>query len=240
MKPLISCAAFVGVILVTACSVSVVARAETRSAAELAQNHDVLYLSVAEIERRTAAGDLNAQAELAARYGRGDGLPQNVPKALDLLRQAAEKNNPDAAYYLGLAYVTGTGVSKNEERAVLFFETAADQGHAAAQYVLGNMIAKGEGGIEANWPSAFTYFWHAADSGYPPAEFMLGYAYQMGFGTPRNFKAAAYWYRRTNSRMPNSNAEDNLSTLIHLGVVEWQPGDPKPADAAEDIADAKK
>lgn len=200
--------------------------AETRSAAELAQNHAVQTLSVDELERRMAGGDLGAQAELGARYGRGDGVPPNVPKALELLRSAAEKKNPDGAYYLGLAYATGTGVPKNEAQAVLFFETAASQGYPAAQYMLGSMISQGKAGIEASWPAALVYFWRAADSGYPPAEFILGYAYQEGLGTPRNVKAAAYWYRRTESRMRHRGAEQNLLNLISEGQVEWQEGDP--------------
>lgn len=202
--------------------------ADTRSAAELAHNDGVRDLSVEELEHRVAGGDLSAQAELGARYGRGEGVPQNLSKALELIRGAAEKNSPDGAYYLGLIYTTGTGVPKNEAQAVLFFDTAADQGHPAAQYMLGSMISQGKGGIDVNLPSALSYFWHAADSGYPPAEFALGHAYQMGLGTPRNPKAAAYWYRRTDSRMRHRGAEENLQHLIESGEVEWQQGDPAP------------
>ena len=207
--------------------------AESRSVAELAQNQVVLALPVEELERRMAGGNLSAQAELGARYGRGDGVPQNLQKALELIRGAAEKNNPDGAYYLGLVYATGTGVPKNETQAVLFFETAANQGYPPAQFMLGSMISQGKGGIEANLPSALSYFWHAADRGYPPAEFALGHAYQMGLGTPRNPKAAAYWYRRTDSRTKHRGAEENLLKLIESGEIEWQQGDPAPRPALD-------
>ncbi len=202
--------------------------AETRSAAELAQNQGVQGLPLDELERRVAQGDLSAQAELGARYGRGDGVPQNVPKALELIRAAAEKNNPDAAYYLGLSYASGTGVPQNEAQAMLFFETSANQGFPAAQYMMGSMISQGRGGIDANWEAALTFFWRAADSGYPPAEFMLGYAHQQGMGTARNPKIAAYWYRRTIGRSKHAGAEQNLRILIQNGEVEWQEGDPIP------------
>jgi len=239
VKTTIFGAACLGAALFSVCLNGHANAADTRSAAELAQNRDVLSLPVAELERRMAGGDLNAQAELGARYGRGDGVPQNIPKALELLRQAAEKKNPDASFYLGLSYLTGTGVPKNEPQAVLFFEPAAAQGNPAAQYWLGSMIAQGQGGIESNWDSAFAYFWHAADSGYPPAEFMVGYAFHMGLGTLRNPKAAAYWYRRTDSRMPNPSAQEGLLRLIQSGQVERQPSDPQPADSTADAA-AKK
>ena len=224
---------FCGAILASCLEGVNASAAETRSAAELAQNTSVRSLSLEDLERRVAGGDLSAQAELGARYGRGDGVPQNISKALELIRAAAEKNNPDGAYYLGLSYATGTGVPRNEAQAVLFFETAANQGQPAAQFMLGSMISQGKGGIEANWPSAISYFWHAADSGYQPAEFALGYAYQMGYGTPRNAKAAAYWYRRADSRSPHRGAEDNLLKLIESGEVDRQPGDPEPKPVAD-------
>ncbi len=217
---------YFGAALLGASTLAGAAIAETRSAAELQHSRVVDTLSVVELEQRMANGDLHAQAELGARYGRGDGVPANLTKSLELLRDAAEKKDPDAAFYLGLIHQTGIGVPKDEARAVLFYETAADQGHPAAQYMLGKMIYQGEGGIQASWESAFTYFWHAADSGYPPAELMLGYAYQMGYGTPRNPKAAAYWYRRNNSRGRNAVAEQNLIKLIANREILWEPGDP--------------
>lgn len=219
---------FFGAVVASVLSGAGVWAEETRSAAELAQNNAVRSLPLEDLERRVAGGDLSAQAELGARYGRGEGVPQNIDKAMELIRAAAEKNNLDALYYLGLSYATGTGVPKNEVQAVLFFENAADRGHPAAQYMLGSMISQGKGGIEQNWPAAISYFWHAADSGYIPAEFALGYAYQEGLGTPRNVTAAAYWYRRTESRMRHKGAEQNLLKLIDSGEIERQPGDPPP------------
>ena len=224
---------FFGVVFAAFVGVAQGWTADSRSTAEVAHTDVVRGLSIEELERRVASGDLDAQAELGARYGRGDGVPQNVTRALELIRGAAEKDNADGAYYLGLSYATGTGVPKNEAQAVLFFETAAKHGHPAAEYMLGSMISQGKGGIQANWESAISYFWRAADSGYPPAEFALGYAYQEGLGTPRNVAAAAYWYRRVDSRAPHRGAEENLLKLIENGEVEWQQGDPRPRPKAD-------
>ena len=84
-------------------------------------------LSIQEISKLADDGDAKAEAELAARYGLGTGVPKEYGRAIDLLRHAASKNEPDAQYYLGTAFTNGTGVPRDNMQATLWYELAARQ-----------------------------------------------------------------------------------------------------------------
>ena len=185
-------------------------------------------LTVPELEARMARGDLRAQAELGARYGRGDGVEADIPKAITLLKDAAEKGEPDAMHWLATAYTNGVGVEKNATQAALLYEQAALKGHRESQYVMGVMISTGQAGFSADWGAAMPYFLKSAEQALPVAEFMMGYAYQLGHGVKTNPETAAYWYRRALSRGPHINAEFNLARMIGQNLVKALPGDPEP------------
>lgn len=185
-------------------------------------------LSIPELERRTAAGDTEAQAELGARYGKGDGVEQDLDKAIEILKDAAEKGEPGAEFFLGTAYFSGLGVPRSEVGAIMWFEKAAKKGHAPAQYWLAVLIKDGRGGIvNPNWDAAVPLLWESAMQEYPDAQFLLGYAYQMGLGVEQNIDAAAYWYRRTLSQEKHIRALFNLGVLIKEGKVALRSSDPE-------------
>jgi TPR repeat protein len=196
--------------------------------ATAAVGNELGQVPIDELQRRIAAGDTKALAELGSRYGTGNGVEKDYAKAIEVLRAAADKGEADAQFYIGTAYANGLGVPRDETLAVLWFELAAKQKHPAACYWLAVRIANGIGGISPNWEAAVPYLWTSAVSGYIPAEFLLGYAYQTGSGVDKNSQAAAYWYRRTLSREYNVRTHYNLRLLIERGEVEVQPGDPPP------------
>src|SRR5690349_8526829 len=78
------------------------------------------HTSISELEKMMAAGDLKAQVELGARYGQGKDVPQSYEKAKELLLPAAQQNDPDAEYLLGVMYYSGFGVPKDEAHGVLW------------------------------------------------------------------------------------------------------------------------
>lgn len=203
--------------------------AETANvSADAAPASTLQALTIAELESRMAKGDLRAQAELGARYGRGDGVPSDVPKAIALLKDAAAKNEPDAMHWLATAYTNGVGVEKSETQAALLYEQAALKGHRESQYMMGVMISTGQAGFSADWKAAIPYFRKSADQNLPVAEFMMGYAYQLGNGVDTNPEVAAAWYRRALSRGPHITAQYNLARMIGQNLVKPLPGDPEP------------
>ncbi len=203
--------------------------ASTSQSAGSAQKSEesLTKLSISELEQRVAKGDSLAKAELGARYGKGEGVEQNLDKAIELLREAAATGEAEAEFFLGTAYYSGLGVPLSEAEAVLWFEKAAAKGHAAAQYWLAVLIKEGRGGISPSWSAAVHLLWESAMQGYGDAEFLLGYAYQTGSGVEKNPEAAAYWYRRNLSKAYNNRSHFNLALMINEGEVEWRPGDPE-------------
>ena len=60
-----------------------------------------------------------------------------------LLKKAAEKNLPDAAYHLGLIYENGYDTPKDNKLALKWFEKAAGQDYLKAQFRLGEKFECG-------------------------------------------------------------------------------------------------
>jgi TPR repeat protein len=76
---------------------------------------------------------------------KGDGVPNDDAKALDLFQQSAGLGNAAAQLRLGMFYYTGVGVQKNPLKAATLFEKSAEQGNAGAQYFFGLAYFNGEG-----------------------------------------------------------------------------------------------
>lgn len=205
------------------------------------------HMTIAELEQRMGAGDLSAQAELAARYGMGSGVKQDIPKAIELLTPAAAKGNADAQFFLASAYATGQGVPQNELQAFMLYEQAANQGHPGGHYMMASMIITGRAGISPSWLGGIPHLWAAAVKNYPPAMTLLAAAYEDGKAGVINPRAAAYWYRRSLSLVQDPRAIFNLRRMISFHVVPYEegdPGEPPPAgdpdkQAAELIARSK-
>ena len=191
-------------------------------------------MAIPELERRMAAGDLSAQAELGARYGLGSEVKQDLPKAIGLLRAAADKGNADAQFFLASAYAAGQGVPQSDIQAFMLYEQAANQGHPGGSYMMANMIIYGRAGISPSWSGGMSHLWTAAAKGYPPAMLLLGAAYEDGNAGVVNPRAAAYWYRRYLNFIQDPRAIFNLRRMIVQGVVPYEPGDPgDPPDAPQ-------
>ncbi len=113
-------------------------------------------------------GDIQAQAELAKRYFKGDGVIQDYKKAAQWYQQLAEKDVADAQLTLGLMYIRGNGVTQDNTKAVHWLMMAAEQRDPTAQYLLGVAYAEGHG-VEKNLTTAFMWYEIAAALGYKDA-----------------------------------------------------------------------
>lgn len=91
-------------------------------------------------------------------------IDKNYLEALPPLEDAAQLNNPEAQYQLGLLYARGDGVAQNYPAAHEWLLRAAMLGHPKAQYYLGHMYSQGDG-VEKNLQEGFVWFWLAASSG---------------------------------------------------------------------------
>jgi len=66
-------------------------------------------------------------------------------KAVAYFLRGAEKDDREAALYLGEMYLDGEGIERNVDQALHFFEMAANLGLAKAQRILGFMHVQGKG-----------------------------------------------------------------------------------------------
>ncbi len=69
--------------------------------------------SIADLRKKAAAGDAEAQTKLGVRYANGRGVRKNYKEAVKWYRKAAEQGNAEAQNNLGLMYRKGRGVPKD-------------------------------------------------------------------------------------------------------------------------------
>src|SRR5690606_18700904 len=89
--------------------------------------------AVAEWRAPAAAGDADAQFNLAQAYKLGRGVPVDLDQARELYRKSAEQGHEPAQVNLGLILFQ----QDQREAAIPWLEKAAARGEARAQYVLG-------------------------------------------------------------------------------------------------------
>lgn len=75
----------------------------------------------------------------------GGGYPEDVTKAAEYFRNAAERGSSKGQLEYALCFFNGTGVSKNMSECVKWLEKASDQGNTEAQWRLGIAYIEGIG-----------------------------------------------------------------------------------------------
>ncbi|MFQ5624082.1 MAG: caspase family protein [Paracoccaceae bacterium] len=96
------------------------------------------------LTRAAAAGSSEAQFELAKLYETGIGVEQDPKRALELFRQSAENDFPDALNDLGFMYYQGgLGLARDTDKALALFERAADLRHPQAMFNFAALIDDG-------------------------------------------------------------------------------------------------
>jgi hypothetical protein len=71
--------------------------------------------------------------------------------AVKYFRVAAEENDDDAQYYLGVAYLYGEGVRKDRDKALILFRKAAQNGNEEAKQKVARIELAESGGQDKHW-----------------------------------------------------------------------------------------
>ena len=79
--------------------------------------------------RSMELGNKKAINDLAVRYINGIGIPQNKRFGLELMKQAAEAEEPMALHNIGVYYYNGLYLSQDKEKALLYFLRANTLGY---------------------------------------------------------------------------------------------------------------
>ncbi len=124
-------------------------------------------------EEGAAAGDALAVHHLGTMCSRGQGGPEDAPRAVALYRRAAEAGVVEAAYNLGAAHALGHGTRVDLVEALRWYTVAAELGDREALYRAGVMLTTGEG-AKIDLARAAGYWERAANLGDVSSMMLLG------------------------------------------------------------------
>lgn len=121
--------------------------------------------------------------------------PDQKPKVVAALGQAAERGSVTAAAELGSMYYFGfSGLTQDYGKALPLLRQAAQAGDADAANTLGVMYAEAVG-VEEDDGEGAKFFALAAERGHAKAQSSLGMAHTKGNGVPRDLVQAFKWFR---------------------------------------------
>lgn len=151
-----------------------------------------------------------AIGKLGHYYTNGWGCPQNLEKAFECYKVAADAEIPEALFDLGICYRRGEGVTKDDKKAFEYYKKASDLGHIGAILNLGIFYDIGVA-VEKNESKAFTYYKEAAEKGNKDAQFCLGNMFFIGRYVDQNYDEAVKWFLK-------ASEQGELDSTFHLGI----------------------
>lgn len=153
----------------------------------------------------------NALYMLGMMYSKGDGVDQDMNRALEMWHKAADEEHPAAMGLLGRAYMEGKmGFEKDAASGLVLLEKAANGGNTPSSVYLGNIYAKGAG-VEQDMARAMKWYEQAASAGDAHAQYIAGLAYLEGSGVPVNEAKAFNWLRL-------AAGQDHVNAMLMLSV----------------------
>ncbi len=162
------------------------------------------------LQDRALAGEGGAQAALAQRYHRGDGVLQDYARAAEWALRAAQQGDAMAQNLLGRYLSAGLGVEQDSEQAVYWMRQAAAQGAPEHLYDLGLLLDAGAPQEAAQAYEA------AARAGHVEAVVSLGVLYQAGRGVAQDHARAFALYTEA-AEQGSARAQNNLGLLYVRG-----------------------
>ncbi|MGO4713168.1 hypothetical protein [Bradyrhizobium sp. 2TAF24] len=145
-------------------------------------------------------------------------VSEPLPAAIGgpVLRSAALKGDPAAAYEVAVRYAEGKGVAVNYDEAVKWYDRAADGGIVPAMFRLGTLYEKGLG-VAKDVDAARRYYIRAAEHGNAKAMHNLAVLDADGGSKGPNYKSAAQWFRKA-ADYGVSDSQYNLGILYARGI----------------------
>ena len=122
--------------------------------------------SLADCSELAESGNADAQMEMGMIYAGGhDMTEKDYYQANVWFLMAAEQNNIDGMYNMGVSYHIGLGVQKDHSLAIKWYEKASKLGHDRASLSLGKIHSKGNDIKEQSLLMAYLYFKLASQQG---------------------------------------------------------------------------
>lgn len=201
---------------VTAAQAELEVQADLKAAAEhlnMARTEQALAI----LDRHVARNNPAAMVQLAIVYRSGYRVPQDLPRAMELLRKAAAEGYAPAFVNLGFAAETGQGQPQNWDEAVNQYGKAARQGDPAGLYSLGVIRARGVPGHPPE-PLVAHFLLDLADRASRSGNTGDGYA-------PNN--RSAFWATGELRKLAETMSPADVAKA-RAWADEWKPGQPLP------------
>jgi localization factor PodJL len=141
-------------------------------------------------------------------------LPEGIGGPV--LRTAALKGDPSAAYEVGVRYAEGKGVPASYDDAAKWYDRAAQAGLVPAIFRLGTLYEKGLS-VKKDIDIARRYYLQAAERGNAKAMHNLAVLDADGGGKGANYKSASQWFRKAADRGV-ADSQFNLGILYARGI----------------------
>jgi localization factor PodJL len=133
-----------------------------------------------------------------------------------VLRAAALKGDPTAAYEIGVRFAEGKRIAVNYDEAAKWYDRAAGAGVVPAIFRLGTFYEKGLS-VKKDVDIARRYYLQAADRGNAKAMHNLAVLDADGGGKGANYKNASQWFRKAADRGV-ADSQFNLGILYARGI----------------------
>jgi localization factor PodJL len=143
---------------------------------------------------------------------------ERLPDAIGgpVLRAAALKGDPAAAYEVGVRFAEGKGIAANLDEAAKWYDRAAQAGVVPAVFRLGTFYEKGLS-VKKDIDIARRYYLQAAERGNAKAMHNLAVLDADGGGKGANYKSASQWFRKAADRGV-ADSQFNLGILYARGI----------------------
>ena len=146
--------------------------------------------ALAMVQRRVDKGDAEAMKNLGAKYYYGSlGLAKDVPRAIELWKEAAELGSIGAHFELARSYYTGDGVEEDTPRGIHHLQQTAMKGHVESRHRLG--VVEFE---EENYELAVQHYMISAKMGFERSINEIKKLFVMGHATKAHYAEALRGY----------------------------------------------
>lgn len=153
-----------------------------------------MYRAIEHLRNAAELGHVEALHALGLIYFRGtNGYRQDLRKARDFYKRAADQGHRAANYDYAWMCTFGLGGVRDIEEAIHFYERAAEKGHAISMIELAQLYQEPEC---RNYQKAFEWAQKGAAGGDPTGEFVLANLYFFGRGCEADMDKAMRYYRK--------------------------------------------
>ncbi|EJK72121.1 hypothetical protein THAOC_06380 [Thalassiosira oceanica] len=160
--------------------------------------------TLAMIQKRVSKGDAVANSFLGEQYFHGFlGLAKDLPRANELLTEAAELGSLDAHYQLGNAHYFDKGIEEDKLRGIHHWQEAAMKGHVLSRNVLGFVEYQ-----NGNYKLALQHWMISAKMGYERSLNNIKEMFKRGQATKEQHAEALLGYRDAVEEMKSPQREE--------------------------------